>query len=287
MLDIDQLKAETLKSIALARSKLAEAGWSGGSSHATVRALDRLSSRLRRKLQVGIAGEFNTGKSSLCNRLIGVDSLPTAAIANTNCATRLYYADDFEIFLAERSGRRLQGVADLDLSEIDLFRIDVGLPIGSLLRVELIDFPGLADPRFYRSADDIMAHHCDVMIWCTASMQAWKESERAAWSALPKRLRDRSVLALTHRDLIPGDEDETRLIDRLKRELGTDFFAIVPVSTRPAFPDDDGIAPENEGVRNLWNAVHALVSDIELERVGRAAELSSRLVSRCIAPVAA
>lgn len=285
--DIDKLKAETLSGIDQARAIVAETGCAGGSPRSTLRALDRLSRRLGRTLRLGIAGEFNTGKSSLCNRLVGVDSLPTAAIANTNCATRIYYANDFEIFLVERSGKRLPGESNLDLAQVDLFRIDVGLPATQLQRIELIDFPGLADPRFSRSTADLLAHHVDVLLWCTASMQAWKESERAAWSMLPDRLKSRSVLALTHRDLIADAEDEARLIDRLQREFGPDFHAILPVSTRPSISDTGEIFEENDGIRSIWSVILSLTSDIELERISRAAVLSNGLVSRCLAPSAA
>ncbi|MEM9029141.1 MAG: GTPase [Pseudomonadota bacterium] len=282
--DIGELKSEALRRIAHARSSVVGSALNAQLVSRTERALDRLASRLQRTLRVGIAGEFNTGKSSLCNRLIGLEGLPTAAIANTNSATRIYYSDDIELLVVGRDGSRRPWSGEDGIGDKGLLRIDVGFPAPRLRKVEFLDLPGLADPRFPRSLDDILIHHVDAVLWCTASMQAWKESERSAWWDMPERLRDNSILALTHRDLIQQAADETALIERLKLELSSDFAAIVPVSTRARATNGSAQPKDYDatGIAELWTAITDLVSSLELARIHRAAKISGAVLQRML-----
>src|SRR5204863_4357843 len=69
---------------------------------------------------------------------------------------------------------------------------------------------------------------------CTPAMQAWKASEERAWLALPGRVRDRGILAVTFEDTIQSEADATRLLSRLNAEAGSYFRRIVMASERSA-----------------------------------------------------
>lgn len=278
---VEELRALATERIAEAETRLQRAGGHRGA----IRALSRLPRLLERPYRIAIAGEFNTGKSSLCNRLADIDSLPTAAIANTNAATRLYYADDIELHIVGRDGRSIafKDESDLDrISDVGLFRFDVGLPSERLRQHELLDLPGLADPRFHRTPDDIVQHRIDMVIWCTPGTQAWKESERSEWSRLPERLRRNCILAVTHRDLVAQPSDEMMLVQRLKQETADDFVAIVPVSTRRGLPPGPN-GEDQSGLETLWETVNEVMIDLRLERLARAALVTNRLLSEHLA----
>src|SRR5262245_5494032 len=166
-----------------------------------IRALWRTELRLDRPLRLAIFGEMNAGKSSLANLLAGIESLPTAVISNTRIPTLLYYASEAEIWVVEESGKREQLHNGSIMPRRSVFRVEVGLPSPRLRGMQILDLPGLADPRLGGAAVDLAAHHVGAVIWCTMSTQAWKESERTVWSVLPSRLNSRGLLVATHRDL--------------------------------------------------------------------------------------
>ena len=82
--------------------------------------------------------------------------------------------------------------------------------------VYAFDLPGLADPRTRAPVVDLSVHNIDAILWCTVSTQAWKESERIAWSHLPARLRGRGLLVSTHVDLLHDVRDAEKVLTRLR-----------------------------------------------------------------------
>src|SRR5262245_37614494 len=152
-----------------------------------IRALLRTELRLDRPLRVAVCGEINSGKSSLANLLAGIESLPTAILSNTRIPTLLYYAAEPEIWTVQPNGERARLRSDGGMPREAIFRVEVGLPSTRLRAMQIVDLPGLVDPRSGLPEIDLIAHHVDAAIWCTMSTQAWKESERTAWSMLPPR----------------------------------------------------------------------------------------------------
>ncbi len=241
-----------------------------------VRALRRIEVRLERPLRVAIAGEFNSGKTSLANLLVGIDSLPTAVVSNTRFPTLLYYAATPEIYSVEPDGRRTLIVADRPACGLSPMRLEVGLPSTRLKTAELLDMPGLADPQFEGSPSDLAPHNVDAVIWCTVATQAWKESERRACGQLAPRLRGRSLLAVTHRDLLADDRDEAKLLARLRGVAGHIFRDIVMVSS----VDDPQMNMET-----LQQALEDLLEDVNEERIKAALQVISRIAKQTLSRV--
>jgi hypothetical protein len=253
-----------------------------------VRALQRIESRLARPLRVAIVGEFNSGKSSLANLLVGIESLPTAVVSSTRIPTLLYQAPQPEIWAVHADGRRQRLRADGSLQEEEIIKLEVGLPSPRLAGVQVLDLPGLADPRFDRGLGDLFLQSMDVVLWCTAGTQAWKESERAQWQRLSTRLRERSLLVVTHADLLQQAGDREKLVARLRRDAGA-FCDIVLVSTiealalveeRPA-----GLVEarwDATGAPALENALDQLLDSVGRQRTQAALAATGRIARRAL-----
>jgi energy-coupling factor transporter ATP-binding protein EcfA2 len=257
-----------------------------------IRALWRTELRLDRPLRVAIFGEMNAGKSSLANLLAGIESLPTAVISNTRIPTLLYHASDAEIWVVDEGGTRERLHSGTMMPRRSIFRVEVGLPSPRLRGIQILDLPGLADPRLGDAAVDLAAHHVDAVIWCTMCTQAWKESERTVWSVLPKRLSSRGLLVATHRDLLPDPADRRKLLARLRQEVGTSFASIILMSTLEALAvmgkDHKGLSGAAwiaSGAEALETALGALLFRLREQRAAAALRMTSRIAQRALARI--
>ena len=235
----------------------------------TQKALQRIRAIAARPAVIALAGEFNSGKSSLTNRLVELDALPTDLFANTTVPTRLHWARELTLTAVTASGQRIP----LDLTELrleePLTRIDVGAP-GQLLKTyELVDMPGLADPDAERTGNELTALRPNALIWCTPTTQAWKETERAVWVRLPKRLKQSTILALTFADLVEDRQEIARVRARLQHEAGP-FLKIIAVSAIPT---------HRAGRIALRAACSDLAIELKLDRQLKAAKLGERLLA--------
>ena len=171
------------------------------------------------------------GQSSLANLLAGVESLPTAVISNTRIPTLLYYAHEPEISAVDESGSESGCAPTARSGRSRYFGLRSGCRRDGCRRCRFLDLPGLADPRTRAPVIDLSVHEIDAILWCTVSTQAWKESERSAWSLLPARLRARGLLVSTDSDLLHGARDAEKLLGRLRSEAGSWFRDITLMSS--------------------------------------------------------
>jgi Dynamin family len=253
-----------------------------------IKAIARIEERLARPLRVAIVGEFNSGKSSLANLLIRFEGLPTAIVSSTRIPTLLYHSPKPRVFAVQQDGLRQEVRKAGSVSETSISRLEVGLPSPRLNGVEILDLPGLADPSFDRGMGDLMLETADVLLWCTVSTQAWKESERTAWDSLPLRLRRCALLLATHSDLVHEARDTPRLLRRLQKEAGG-FSDIVPVATTNALAllkeDSDELghaAWAATGADALEEALDRLLENVAARRIRVALAVARRVASRAL-----
>jgi hypothetical protein len=281
------LTGRIVAELKLARSMLERAIPPGSKLFPAVRALRRTQQRLDRPLRLAICGESNSGKSSLANLLGRIESLPTAAISNTRIPTLIYYAHEPQIWVLHGApGQRVRVRADPRALPQSIFRLEVGLPSLQLRAVEILDCPGLADPEQIGLA----AHAVDAALWCTVSIQAWKESERVAWSQLPTRLRSCGLLIATHADLLSDDGDRNKLLTRLRRECGSMFRDIIPVATIDAL----ALTRDGASTRGTWHAtgadvletaLSALIGDALDQRANSALRVTGRIADHALSSI--
>ena len=256
------------------------------------RLVGRVGDRLARPPRIVLLGEFNSGKSTLANALIGAQVLPTSIHANTRVPLLIHYADaptlTYEAHDRERRPLSLSAIEDLRQGSIRMLR--VGLPVARLKSFELIDTPGLASGS--ARVDELGLEACrrsHIAVWCTVASQAWKASEQRVWNDLPKRLQQRGILAVTHKDAIRSERDCQRLMARLDAETATHFGGIAMVAANTALTaggvEGDAISAwATNGGRELE---HLLRTSIETELSSRqtaAERLLQRTIERLSTP---
>jgi hypothetical protein len=270
MIPASAVSARTLLRLRQARTQLEAIASRDMGLSPTIRAIGRIERRLARPLRVAILGEFNAGKSTLANVLAGIDSLPTAVVSATRYPTLLYRARAPEVWALHWDGRREPLRADTASHANSILRLEVGLPIAWLDTVQLLELPGLADPNFRFAALDLATAGVDGAIWCTASTQAWKESERDWWEQLSARLRNRAILVVTHADLLRSELDREKLLKRLHNAVASEFKEIVVFSAKPGAPVDDG---------PLKDALDRLLDQVCRERHAAALRVTARITA--------
>ena len=147
-----------------------------------------VSAERRRPLRLAIVGEFNAGKSTFINALIGADVAPTGVLPTTATLHHLRYAPD-PIARIVFDGthdppERLLPLENLratlkELQNEPITRVEIGVPLPALTRVEVLDTPGFnaPDPRHTKAARRAF-DESDVALWLFDATQPLKQTER-------------------------------------------------------------------------------------------------------------
>ena len=215
-------------------------------SHAALRGLAPEVHRVRevfdRPLLVCVMGEFNSGKSTLVNALIGEEVAamgitPTTATINLlkygqRKLARVIWRDEREELLAwsEVHGW-LNKLGPEQAAEVR--QVEFLTPSEELLRVNVVDTPGLNSlvEGHEQTARDVLAR-ADAVIWLFSAQQAGKQTEKEAL-ALLERHRLKTVGVLNKIDRL-DDEELEQVLAHLREGFSELVENVLPVSTRQA-----------------------------------------------------
>ncbi len=232
--------------------------------------LNRLADWSMRKPVIALMGEFSAGKSTLMNLLIGQNILPTQVTATRMPPVWLRYGEG-EPYLVDHDGNHhkvdLRDQASIPLNKTSYIRLYCKAEI--LQHCDLIDTPGISDPNIKVENWIRTIRYANAVMWCTHAGQAWRESERGAWEALPKRLRQTSILLVTRKDKITSDLDRKKIERRLARETQSLFNARMFISLTNAIKarqSGDTDAWAASGAQDFSEMLSKIVEGVSVQR---------------------
>ena len=168
-----------------------------------------------------IVGEFNAGKSSVINAVLGDKFLAEGILPTTNEITVLKFG--------ENSTKRVQSEDGFYTQEI---------PVELLKQVSIVDTPGtnVILKRQQRLTEEFVPR-ADLVLFVLSADRPMTESEVKFLSYI-KKWGKKVVFVLNKCDLLETDEDRKEVVqfvrDNAKRLLGVDNAPVLPVAARNA-----------------------------------------------------
>ncbi len=169
-----------------------------------------------------VVGEFNHGKSTFVNALLGETVLPTGVTPTTAAIHHLKYSEKPEATVVRQSGAR-ESIPFGDARKFavgggsspdDVDFLEIGYPAKLLEeRILLVDTPGVNDLSLQR-ADITYSYipRADAVLFLLDAGQILKESERIfLQDKLLKASRDKIVFVITKWDILNEDEKKEAL----------------------------------------------------------------------------
>lgn len=211
------------------------------------KAWERIEQWSRRKPVFALMGEFSAGKSTLMNFLLRKQTLPTQVTA-TQLPPVWFSWGNRPAYVHGHDGSKtpigLDQLNQVGVNDAQFIRIFLEADI--LEAVDLIDTPGISDPKIDTDVWRRAVGQANGVLWCTHSTQAWRETERATWVSLPERLQNNSLLLVTRADAL-AQKDRQKVLRRVNREAGHLFNRTILFSAKDAI-----IARDKTGDAELW-----------------------------------
>ncbi|MBM4412065.1 MAG: dynamin, partial [Chloroflexi bacterium] len=188
-----------------------------------------------------IAGEFNAGKSSLLNAIVGSEVMTEGATPTTDAVTMLRYAPQ-EMAISERPGWVIRA-----------------LPVPLLQRMSIVDTPGTnAVLRHHEVLTREIVPRADAVLFITSADRPFSETERA-FLAMLKDWRRHVVIVVNKIDLL--NETEHTEVLTFVREQATALFGesplVLPISVRRWRAGDE----VTSGFTALWEYLNQRLDD--------------------------
>lgn len=231
----------------------------------SVRASDYMAAWFSRRPSFALMGEYSSGKSALLNALLGKALLPTRVTATDLPAVWITTGPELRL-----SGLGYDGMlVDLAAEDLNSERamqflcIRIETDSARLAKTDIIDTPGISDPRMTTLIVDEIARYIDFVIWCSPLNQAWRQTERAFWKRIPDAAKAASILALTRADLMRSPSDIAKVVRRCTEETQGAFAAVLPISSTLAEASQKAFTESDQAM--LWrdSGLPALLDQID------------------------
>ena len=193
-------------------------------------------------LLVCVMGEFNSGKSTFVNALIGEKVAPMGITPTTATINVLKYGEQRSARVVRRDNteqvlswdeveRFLAGLSDEQARAVE--RVELLFPSEELLRVNVVDTPGLNSlvDSHEQAARQILAQ-ADAVVWLFSAGQAGKQTEQEALDLLHKH-RPKTVGVLNKVDRL-SDDELAEVMTHLRQSFADFVDQVLPVATRTA-----------------------------------------------------
>lgn len=233
---------------------------------------------------VVVVGEFNRGKSTLVNGLLGEPLLPIDVVPTTATIHKIVYSAVPRLQVHFRDGRveeeavsvgqlrRFVAGSDLDAEQVDF--VEVGLAIPALEGFCVVDTPGV---------NDLNSHRCDVtysfvpradaVVFLLDARSPVRRSEiDFLQSCITRSGVERVIFVANFADAIEPEEHQELEIfirNRLRTALGGDGFSLILMSARQELASTVGSSASSESTPGFNNL------KFELSRLRESGSLSA------------
>lgn len=156
--------------------------------------LDKIQKLCNEPLNLAVVGEFNAGKSSFINMLLGLDGLlPTSILPKTATITKLKYSENFSVEIVENKDgntiieksddfetlKKYQNAKDIDENfQNKVKEIIVNSKNEILQNFTFIDTPGFNHDEKMSDITRSIYPEVDIFIWLMTANQSIKLTEK-------------------------------------------------------------------------------------------------------------
>lgn len=231
--------------------------------------LAALQTDLSAPIRVAVVGEFNAGKSTFINALVGADVAPTGVLPTTATLHWLRFAPDAfaRIVLVGEQDRvvphhELKATLERVSAHSRVSQVYIYAPLERLRLVEVIDTPGFnaPNPEHARAAERAF-DEAHVVVWLLDATAPFKASERMVLAAIRER-KIPTVVVVNKSDRVPKGELGAVLSHvevSLRQEQIPHLGRPVALSARQALKGKLGDAEALE--ESNWQNMERMLSD--------------------------
>jgi Flp pilus assembly protein TadD/GTPase SAR1 family protein len=228
-----------------------------------------------RPLTLGVIGEFNSGKSTLVNALLGSELLPTGRLPLTACPHYVTFGATPRVVVSAPDGQVLElpwTQAPDQLRQLAARRVEIFVPAPQLRGFVLVDTPGLNSLEDdHDSATQELLPTLDGVLWVFRGAQPATESER-------ERLEELTALGLPVLGVLNGLDALEPPYEQLSHHVATYFG-------RHLLTEEGGAAPALTLVSARWGLQARQAGDDALLQRSQLSVVAER-ITRLLVPQA-
>lgn len=239
--------------------------------------LDKIQKLCNEPLNLAVVGEFNAGKSSFINMLLGLDGLlPTSILPKTATITKLKYSENFSVEIVENKDgntiieksddfetlKKYQNAKDIDENfQNKVKEIIVNSKNEILQNFTFMDTPGFNHDEKMSDITRSIYPEVDIFIWLMTANQSIKLTEKVELGRLATLKKE--VFFIVNKSDLSEEKDELEIKKYIKDQL-PEFFKESQIYFISSKSDYTGKYKENldNFRRDLKNK--ALDKDVEI-----------------------